>query len=154
MTIMDGFSITATQVFAGCFVAEMDNCNDFFVEHEHQLVSHGRMVIQELERAQSTIQGMSSSHRTAVKDRVKQLHDDIRSAYTTLNEEICDLRRFSRVNFDLCVRLLKRFAHVKGNRGTMLLFRLWQSVCGRCYARRASWLIRLSLSFSLGFFFP
>jgi len=107
---------------------EMDKCNDFFTDREQHLLKHGRQIIGELERAEEMISSVPYRYRMALKRKVKELHRDIKWVYTTLDREIHDLLRFCRVNFDLCVRLLRHFAKIKHTRGSLLLVRLWKSV--------------------------
>jgi len=109
---------------------EMDKCNDFFADRQEILLRDGRQIIQELERAEEMMSSVSYRHRVALKRKMKDLHRDIKWVYVTLNGEVHDLRRFCRVNFDLCVRLLKRFANLKRAHNSVLLLRLWKKVGG------------------------
>jgi len=74
------------------------------------------------------ISSVSHRYRVALKRRVKEVHRDIKWVYVTLHGEIHDLSRFCRVNFDLCVRLLKSFANIGRSHNSILLLRLWKKV--------------------------
>jgi len=86
------------------------------------------MSILQLKRAQRAIEAMPRSKKANMRHNIKELWEDIRWVYISLHNEVRELRRFSRVNFDLCVRLLKRFAKIKSRRGSLPTYRLWQSL--------------------------
>lgn len=120
------------------FAREVDHCNAFFVERQIELTKNGRICIHQLKRAQRAIEAMPKSRKISMKYDVRELWQDIRWVYGSLHGEIRDLRRFSRVNFDLCVRLLKKFARIRSRRGTLPTYRLWQSVSPLAVERRMS----------------
>ena len=120
--------VTTTQLFGVYFIQEMKNCNQFFIERQRELLNNVLVVVREMERTHDAVKALPQSKRHALKAEVKKLRHDIQLVYSSLQEEISDLRQFSRVNFDLCVRLLKLFVKKKATMGTYPSFRLWRSV--------------------------